>query len=331
MEDMSEAAEMGEHLAVAQALREQLWPHLDTDAPRWVLALLDPNHPVAVHDPLHVTRLAQRQPPVEWLPVRREDFLSSPELWPQLLVLRAPDRSGWIDEPLLDLTVAHALERRTSINGAYVCGWLVTDRDPADIARQMKRALQQRMSFLQQRALAWFEPHRWALLMASEDARAWLRTAMAGVHSWSWIDLAGHLNETLFTGHNEAPVAGALTGADWARQQRVPQARQVVLALTKADIDLPADAERHIDQALLQADVLGLILLEDRLCFALHSVGIGPQWHRHPAATACIECATNGESTLADALDALDDETLHRIAITAGEHVGTKTSKEFMA
>lgn len=331
MEDMSEAAETGEHLAMAQALRKQLWPHIDTDAPRWVLALLDPNHPVAVHDALHVTRLAQRQPPVEWVPIRREDFLLSPDLWPQLLVLRAPGRSGWVDEPLFDLTVAHALARRTSINGAYVCGWLVTQRDPADIAKQMTRALQRRMSILQQRAFAWFEPHRWALLMASEHGHSWLRAAMAGVCNWSWIDLAGNLRETSFPERGEVPAAGVLTETDWARQQRVPQARQVVLALTKAGIDLPADAERHIDQALLQADALGLMLLEDRLCFAVHSIGIGPQWHRHPAAIACLERVERGDSTLADALDALDDETLHRIAITAGEHVGTKTSKEFMA
>lgn len=302
--------------ATGSVLRERLWRCADADASYWVYALLDFDHPVAVYDSLHSDRLAERGSTVELTQAARPDRPSSSKTWPRLLTLRTPQSHGWLDEELLDLTLGNALARRTSINGAYACGWLVADAAPADMAQCVGRSIFWRDPVSRQQLLPWFEPYRWSLLAGSSMFRHRLKKRLGGVRGWYWVDCAGQLHETVWDTDDvpdEDIYSSVLDSKDWEQQQRVRTARSVLLAATKAGMAPFSGIELAIDEALLTAARLGLTDLEDQLCFSVHYLCAGSSWHRADEARGCIFRAARGETSLADALDALDDESLERI------------------
>lgn len=303
-------------------LREHLWSLMEEHGAPWVYALLDCNHPVAPDNPLHPARLKGRLPAAELAPILRPDRRSSPDTSPQLLVLRAPYCSGWVDEDLLKLTLTCALAKRTSINGAYVCGWLVAADPPLQMAQQVAQSMLWRSPSSQRYVLPWFEPYRWTMLADSPTFRAKLHQTVTGLRSWSWINCAGHLCEqpqSVHTAESRTSDSVVMDTDDWHGQQRVGLARQVLLALQKADAPLLRETEKFIDTALKGAESNGLKHLEDILCFAVQCVLMGPHWYRAPQARVCIQHANQGDTLLADSLDALDDKTIERIMDSANE------------
>lgn len=295
-------------------LRDRLFERIDGQPNKSVLALLDPNHPVAPHHPLHLDRLAVRPLPSELVTVPRED-LADPLLHPRLLVLRRPEDRGYPDEALLDLTLQCATERRTSINGAYVCGWLVTDEPASRIASQIRRYSVMRDPLLRkQRVLPVFEPHR--MVLASHLAPSqWLGEWLGAISSWFLIDACGQLKEIRPTVRDASELLKLPNEAFWRAQGHVRRAREVLLTLVKAGHMVPVDCEIRIEQALLLAEAQGIRDIEDLLFFATNHLVLPPYWHEHPAIQDCLEKAKSGAMPLTDSIAALPDDVLDELSL----------------
>lgn len=297
-------------------LRDRLFDRIDGRPDKAVVAFMDTNRPVAPENELHPNRLANRVPAPELVAVPREDYLSDESLHPRLLVLREAGDRGYRDESLLRLTLDCAQRRRTSINGAYVCGWLIIDAPVGEVAAQLRRSLVVNDAFAdKRRVVPLFEPHR--MVLASQMASPqWLARWLGSISSWFLIDVCGQLREIRPVLHDvEQP--GELPDAEfWKAQSRVPRARQVLLALTKAGQAIPVDCEFRIDQALRAACREGLSEAEDVIFFAVNHMTLEPEWHVHPAIRGCIEKAKSGEAMLTDSVTSLPDHVLNELAVS---------------
>ncbi|RPE75866.1 hypothetical protein [Vulcaniibacterium tengchongense] len=295
-------------------LRERLIECIEARPGSRVLALLDPNHPVASYHELHIERIAKRPSRPVLTAVARDDLLSEPSLHPRLLTLRTPRDRGYPDEALLESTLECARQRSVSINGAYVCGWLVADAPETEVAAQLKRGMvMSDPSSRKRKVLALFEPHR--LMLARHLAPAsWLSRWLGVVHSWFLVDGRGQLQE-LKPALHDASHTSDLPGADfWLAQARVRRAREVLLTLAKAGQAIPSDCEIKADDALRAAYGQGLSEIEDVIFFAANQMLLRPGWHAHPAVAACIDAARKGDAALTDGLTALPDHVLDQLA-----------------
>lgn len=297
-------------------LRDRLFERIDSGAGTSVLVLLDPNHPVSSTHPLHVDQLARREILPQIVAVQREDRISDPAAHPRLLVLRGPGDRGYPDEDLLVLTMDCAQKRRLSINGAYVCGWLVTDSRPEEVASQIRRNIVVNdTSVRRHRVVPLFEPHR--MVLASQLASPqWISRWLGCIRSWLLIDACGQLRE-MHPVPYEAGSGVELPGpAFWQAQSRVKQAREVLLSMAKAGQMVPVDCEIRIDQALQAAYSTGLDDTEDVIFFAANHMMLPAGWHMHRAASACIANAVSGEQSLADGMASLSDAVLDELSLT---------------
>lgn len=295
-------------------LRDRLFERIDGNPSRSVLALLDPNHPVASTHPLHIERLRKRSITSELIVVPRDDRVSDPGSHPRLLVLRTREDRGWRDENLLALTLSCAQQRRLSINGAYVCGWLVTDVPPEEVALQIRRSIiVNSMGAPRPRVVPLFEPHR--LVLASHLAPPqWLSDWLGGISSWFLIDASGQLREVRSALHDAAQSSVPPEPAFWHAQSRVKQAREVLLAMVKAEQVVPADCEISIDLSLRAAYQEGLSEAEDVIFFAANHMVLPARWRTHPAVRACIAGAIAGDTALIDGIASLRDDILEELS-----------------
>lgn len=296
-------------------LRDRLFERTDDCPDRSVLVLLDPNHPVAPTHPLHVDRLKKRPLVPELLVVPRDDRMSYPDSHPRLLVLRKPEDRGYPDEELLKLTLDCAQQRRSSINGAYVCGWLVVDAPPDEVASLIRRSIIVNDTSAHRRGVVpLFEPHR--LLLASHFASPqWLSRWLGVISSWFLIDACGQLREIRPALRDAVQDVVSPSPDFWFAQARVKQAREVLLALIKADQMVPVDCEIAIDLSLQAAYREGLNEAEDVIFFAVNHMVLPARWHTHPAVRACIASAVSGEAALTDSITSLRDDVLEELSL----------------
>lgn len=293
-------------------LRDRLFERIDGNQ-RWVLTLLDPNHPVASTHPLHLDRLTGRQPVPEILAIPRDDRMSDPDSHPRLLVLRRPEDRGHPDAELLELTMDCALKRRLSINGAYVCGWLVVGVPPEEIASQIRRScILIDAAAGRRKVVPLFEPHRMALASRLAPPQ-WLARWLGAICSWFLIDACGQLKE-IQPGLHEAQTTDSPDHEFWRAQSRVKQAREVLLAMVKAEQVLPVDCEIRIDASLQAAYREGLSDTEDIIFFATNHMTLSSGWHSHPAIRACIASARSGQMALTHSMTSLPDKVLEELS-----------------
>lgn len=296
-------------------LRNRLFERID-ERPnsRSVLVLLDAHHPVGPSSQLHHTQLTKRAPLPELIAIPRDDFLSDVDLHPQLLVLRTPADRGYRDDALLDLTLACAMQRRVSINGAYVCGWLVTDAPLDIIAKQLQRNLVVRNGLTnRQGVLPLFEPHR--MVLATHLApQHWLSAWLGDISSWFLIDACGQIQEVRPSIRDATQLVKAPDIAFWQAQNRVPRAREALLAMVKSEQMIPIDCEIKLDQALQVAYRQGLDDVEDVIFFTANHMILAPHWFQHPVIHECIEQARSEKARLTDSMSVLPDSVLDELS-----------------
>ena len=302
-------------------LRERLFERTDGRQNCSTLVLLDPNHPVATTHPLHRDRLIDRVPTPTLFVVPRDDRMADPDSHPRLLVLRGPDDRGYLDEDLLALTVDCAQQRRWSVNGAYVAGWLISESSPEEIASQIRRnVIVEDLSALKRTVVPLFEPHR--LMLATHFASpAWLSQWLGCVSSWFLIDAYGQLRELRPSAQDAAQLSTSPSPDFWHAQSRVKAAREVLLAAVKAQQMIPVDCEVKIDLALQTAYHVGLSDVEDVIFFAVNNLVLPANWHTHPAVGACIAKAVAGEAALTESIVSLPDFVLEALSLPGGGEV----------
>ncbi|WP_443113023.1 hypothetical protein [Herbaspirillum seropedicae] len=304
---------------VNEQLRAVLFQLREVHPRSHVHLLLDGNHPCADDDALHIARLAKRDIPAKVVPVPRADFLHDPAICPSLVTLYSPGDRGYPDELLLDLSINHAWRRRDSINGSYVCGWLVSESPAHDVATHLARACEL-FDVLRgcRRVLPLFEPHRLSLV-ADAGLESFLRRWLGPISHWLWLDMQGELHSLAV---NELPDGVSskehLSQRHWQAQQRVANARLVAMAMADAGLILPTHPETAIDGSLQRAGDLGLQRTEDLVFFALNDFSISRDWTAHPAAAKAIRQAQQGEQTLSELMCELSDNTLEEIAASRG-------------
>ncbi|UIN21241.1 hypothetical protein [Herbaspirillum frisingense] len=284
-----------------------------------VYLLLDGNHPCTEDNALHTTRLAKREIAASAVTVPRADFVHDPAICPVLVTLFSPNDRGYPDELLLDLSIADAWRRRASVNGSYVCGWLVSESPAHELAKHLAHACEL-FDVLRgcRRVLPLFEPHRLSLVVdAGRDG--FLRRWLGPVSHWLWLDLGGQLRSLAANELTaDRPGTEHLSQLDWQAQQRVANARMVALALADTGNMLPIKPEAAIDAALRRAVARGLQRTEDLVFFALNDFSISTDWAEHPAVAHAIRQALVGERTLSELMCALSDATLEEIAAPRG-------------
>lgn len=298
-----------------EQIRAALFQLREVNPRSYVHLLLDGNHPCAEDDPLHPARLPTREIPARAVTVPRADFAHDPAICPSLVTLYAPGDRGYPDELLLDLGIAHAWRRHASVNGSYVCGWLVSESPAEQVAAHLAKACEL-FDVLggRRRVLPLFEPHRLSLAVDA-GKESFLRRWLGPVSHWLWLDLHGRLRS--LAAHDlaeDVPGKEHLGQREWQAQQRVADARMVAMAMADTRHMLPVQPEMAIDAVLQRAGALGLRRTEDLVFFALNDFSISPGWTAHPAAAQAIRQAQEGEQTLSELMCGLSDDTLEEIA-----------------
>lgn len=303
-------------------LRAKLYQWCELDTKMWVHLMLDPNHPVSAEHPLHSAALANR--PVKLLQARaaRPDLASTPELHPLLVQLRSPKDNGYPDEALLDLALDCAVDRASSVNGAYVASWICCNQSVAETARHLsKSGVVFDLGRGKRRFIPVFEPHRFALLADDGAAHPYLRVWLGRLAHWLIVDVNGQVRSysaDAVGGDAEnggSEVRPALSAHHFAMLDRVDAARFVLVALASSKITLMSAPERKIDQSLARACAAGLRHTEDLVFYALNDFTLEAGWSMHPVSAGLIHgAAANTGSRFSSAMSALDDSMLEEIA-----------------
>lgn len=296
-------------------LTSKLFVALEGGVGRTVVALLDPNCPVASSNPLHISNLAARDPKPRLHFIERRDRLTDPEAHPFFVVLRSAEDRGYPDPALLQLSLECALQRCSSVNGAYISGWLVVSRPPSEVVRNIsKKIISVDLISSKRRVNPFFEPHR-LMIAAHYGGSGWLHWWLEDIVSWIFLSAAGRLIE--LNGMKQVFTRDANQSIQfWEAQSRIWQSRSVLVSLHKAGLKIPEGAELSIDQAIIDAHALGLSAFEDIVLFALNQLTLVKGWAEHPLVQVCLSNAASGDVTLADGLIALPDSVLG--ALSAG-------------
>jgi hypothetical protein len=284
-----------------------------------IYLLLDDACPVAADSLLHETCLQTRPVVRERMRVGAAPGDSAFDWRPIAVQLCAPGENGYPDELLIGLSVACALERAASINGAYVAAWVATDKPLPRFAAHVERCTQVfDMHAGRSRKLPLYQPHRMELLAAHAQPIGALAALLQGVHRWWFVDAAGELRSvhpTLPASDGPAQRPALRIGnVQGAMQARVAMARRVLVGLREAGIDVPQNPALTIDGFLSLAEQAGLRNAEDQVLFVLNSVSMSPEWHDHPAARAAIRTCLEEDAPLAGILTELDDATVEAIS-----------------
>ncbi|MDH5823950.1 hypothetical protein QFW77_13280 [Luteimonas sp. RD2P54] len=128
------------------------------------------------------------------------------------------------------------------------------------------------------------------------------------------IDACGRLREFRSGPYDASALTASLDPDFFQAQFRVKQAREVLLAMVKAESLIPVDCEIEIDLALQAAYQEGLTDREDVIFYAVNQVTLPETWRMHPATRACITGALSGKSTLVDSFTSLPDDVLEELS-----------------
>jgi hypothetical protein len=300
---------------VKSQLSQEIFAALQKSPDASVYLLLDGNSPVDEFDALHLNQLASRLPKVQLQEIRRPDLLDEPDCWLTLLLLRTHTDNGYPDEAIFDLSIENALQRAGSINGAYVCGWLISDASAKQIATHLSKACILFDSHRgQQRVLPYFEPYRLALLHAMLSPVK-INPLIKKINDWHYIDGLGNLQRVSFTATDPTSEENTyIPLAVWQAQARVHDGRMVLMALYKSGHVIPLKPEKAIDLVLQDAAALGLSDIEDLIFFALNSFSLSKGWMQHPAAKQAITNAATATASLVDEFNKLDESVVQEIA-----------------
>ncbi|MCM5679715.1 hypothetical protein M8A51_09225 [Schlegelella sp. S2-27] len=300
--------------SLKEALFAAFYQYREVEPDSHIYVLLDLNHPVAVHHPLHLDRLLQREAARSIEIVRRPDLAHEAELCPRLVQLYRAGEHGYVDEELVSLTLECAFQRCQSLNGAYVAAWIVSPEEPQQLSKRLASVnvtFDVRMG--KQRHMPLFEPYRTALVVARfapDSLKAWMGSST----HWLYADIAGQL-QVIDAPRAETPwIPLRLSREHFAAMERIHQARFALKALANSDAVPRKQPELSIDNAVRQAHEWGLSHTEDVVLFVLNDFTVGPAWSSHPASMDAIQHAARGEGRLSDAMEALPDHSLESIA-----------------
>lgn len=282
----------------------------------YIHVVLDPNHPVAHFDALHPDHLLKRQPTPNWKRIERPDLKHDPDICPLLITVFSPGDHGYPDEALLNETIDRALERCASVNGAYVCGWVATASDVSEAASRIAVQCVVANPLNGRKVLPWFEPHRLALL--TEDCADVLDRMLEGFTRWWFVDAAGTVRRVSISTVDAvlpAPVSVQRAHALWAAQERIADARRVLMGLRKAGLGIPERPEAVLDALIKLANDQGLRGQQDVILFVLNCLTLSSTWYEHPSIQRALhDISEGGEGSLADAIAAQSDVVLDEIA-----------------
>jgi hypothetical protein len=297
-------------------LRAKFFNVRETRPASHIYVLLDNAYPVGPDHPLHPIQLAARPIARERATVTLRPGSVADEWQPTLMQLYRAGENGYVDEELIDISLAAAVERRASINGAYVAAWIASDLATIQFAAQLARNCEVFDSHsARRRQIPLYEPHRMALLLDDPQARDFLHSYLSKTRLWSFIDAAGELRTITSLDSTSVPehAGQRLSLAQCRMQPRVALARQVLMGLTKAELAVPPNAEHAIDALLMEADGLGLSHAEDVIFFALNCMSVSSEWHEHPQARRCIAQSRDDGAPLAGLIGELPDAVLDEI------------------
>ena len=303
---MSNAAYVKLLCADIQRLRAQHPTH-------YLFALLDPHRPLDAEHPLHLDSLRQQEPKLEIQTVLRPDLKYLPALCPHLLELAKPNDTSPIAEELLSLLAAQAVEEAGHLDGAYVCGVLVSTQPALATAQHLAQAMVVRLSAdAPEQVLALFEPLRLESLSCTMP-QDWLDAWLGPIVAWRYLNAAGKLRALNRLRPSVTPASAWVLSTEAGRaQHRIPQLADLLQAWRENE-ELPQDAAQRADAQLEAAAQHGLTAGEDLLFFALTGLTLPAQWATHPATKAAIQRAVQAECTLAETFDKLDARTLNEI------------------
>lgn len=298
-----------------EQIRTTLFQLREVHPESYIHLLLDPNHPCSPFDPLYPEKLGKREIQSLVTRVDRSDYAHDPSICPLLVTVYSPGDRGYPDELLLDQSIRNAEARCSSVNGAYVCGWLVSDRDAGAVAAHLVKACELfDLTAGKRRVLPLFEPHRLALA-ADADKPGFIRKWLGPISHWLLVDLAGELRvikaEDFPGGAHNLEHLGT---DEWAAQKRIGDAKVVLMALVDGSHVIPGRPETAIDSALQKAAADGMKRTEDIVFHALNGFTIGAGWASHPASRTVIQQALEGEETLSQLMSELSDDILDEIA-----------------
>lgn len=286
-------------------LKERLFNQITQTTSANIYVLLDPGAPVFTENPLHPGNLEVREGSPSLTKIKRPGYAQGSTAHPLLLTLRLSTDNGYPDELLLFETFECARSRRLSINGSYVCGWLVSEQSAPVLAKELSDSmLIWDASQQKKRVLPWFEPDRLALWMASPYS-ARLSSRMRSVTFWNLLDAQGDILTLERERLPAAPVQGGYPAEFWHLQKLIGLVRKVISASMCARVTLPPHAELIIANVLLKAREMGLSRTEDLVVFSLNCLTFGSNWYLSPDIQSRIADALSGKSSLVDALDSL--------------------------
>jgi hypothetical protein len=300
-------------------LKAQLFALRETHPHSHLYVLLDQNHPVAATDELHFELLKTRVLAPRLFLVKRPDLAHDETVCPLLLQLYQAGENGYPDPALLDLTLQCAVARCASVNGSYVAGWFFSETQPQALARSLaENGVLFDLGRGKQRFVPFFEPMRLALLADTAGSRTFLHQWMGKISHWLYINAAGGLcmveRSSLPSDYQDYPPI--LRKEHFAAQERISHMHFVLMALVRAQMRVPApQPELQLNQAIEQAQLLGLSHTEDLIFYALNQFSLGAGWAQHPQAKHLIAAAAQSPDTrLAASMQDLPDEVLDEIA-----------------
>jgi hypothetical protein len=305
---------------LAAQLRAQFFNVRETRPNSHIYLLLDNDFPVATDHPLHPEQLKSRPAKRARAVVGTKESAAPLDWQPNLLQLYCSGERGYEDEQLIDISLEIALERCTSINGAFLAAWIASDLAPAKLAATIYANGEVFDLHVGRRhRLALYQPYRMALLLGDTGAQKFLDAYLKHIYFWGFVDAAGTLQTVTKTDIGAEPSVPAITrphlpSAQGQMQSRVNLARLVLLGINKAGHILPPKAEIVIDGWIVQAQKHGLTHAEDVLFYALNCLSLSPHWHSHPQAKGMIASSRAEGLSLAGLFAEQSDELLDEIA-----------------
>jgi len=269
--------------------------------------LLNPLVAIDPEEKLHIEQLRSK---FSITVVPRADFAHTPEQCPQLLTLALPVQDADVD--LLDKALDWALGE-LGYDRRYVCGWLISDEGPMDVAQMIADHCIVRDSdkALQRNLLPLFEPLRIELMQGASDA-GWLDGWLGCVSSWIYVTANGELAS--LRRKAAKPWDNALPESISRAQFHARAVGSLLLAWQRTQAMLPSNAARLALEQIRTAHLLGLFGLEDQLVFGLNRLTIHPKYERHPAVLSAIQQAALGKTPLAVGFEKIDDLVWDEIA-----------------
>lgn len=238
-----------------------------------------------------------------WLPWTDSIYQGAPQRSPALVkISRALSDHG----TPLDRSVELAFEELAS-GPRSVCGWLVLRADAAAGVRRLSSALTAHCADGRCIYFRYFDPRVLprVLQLLNAQQRAWL---FAPVLQWIQLDRDG----ALLCHRANATADQASAGLFFDRKtaaaiDRIQLINEVAAGLASCGRTTRHALDASIDEALLQAALLGLDAPEDQVTYALHAALHGPQFIHHQDLPRWVALSREAGVPLAAVLDGTPD------------------------